>query len=254
MFLVAGVGASAAAAAASPLTRLRLREELNGSVSASPLGGPNDACSFNGFGGACQTVSTCGGTSIAGKCPGPDDVQCCIKQDDFQPGCGKAAIQRAMEWVNMELLYCQSANGQPDGDPDCPSTCVRAHDKRWDGYRSDCSGFASWAYGVPAPGRTTRNFAPYQTDASFALDSPLDLQTGDLINSVPDEHIMLFVRWLNDAHTSAELLEEPGCSASPPYARITRSDVSITSDGLLFVSQNGMSFKPIRMHTNSPPC
>ena len=93
----------------------------------------------------------------------------------------------------MQLLYCQSPNGQPDGDSDCASVCNRASNPDWDAYRSDCSGLVSYSYDLGAPGRTTGMFAPYTTDISFLLpNGAKDLQSGDAINSNPREHIMLF--------------------------------------------------------------
>jgi hypothetical protein len=223
-------------------------------VSYKPLvpsrGDPTD-CSFNGVGGLCQAPGTCGGTSVPGECGGQQ--VCCIVQGQFQPGCGSSAIQRGMNWVRMKLQYCQSPNGQPDADPDCSPVCSRLSNPKWDAYRSDCSAFVSFAYGVPPPGRDTDNFAPFVTDISFNITAA-ELQPGDVINSVPAEHIMIFSRWLNDDMTAVELLEEPGCSASPPYARITQTTLNYTSDGLMNLDCNGMAFQPIRFMSNSPPC
>src|SRR5690242_4941415 len=73
-----------------------------------------DPCSYNGFNGTCKLVDSCKGTSINQTtfCTGLE--QCCIKQRKPSPGCGEAAIKRAMTWVNMKLQYCQSPNGEPD--------------------------------------------------------------------------------------------------------------------------------------------
>ena len=89
----------------------------------------------------------------------------------------------------MQLTYCQSANGAPDADTDCAAVCTRSTNRAWDAYRSDCSGLVSFAYGLPAPGRVTSQFAPYDNDISFQLQSALDLVTGDVINSTPAEHM-----------------------------------------------------------------
>src|SRR5579884_2169024 len=43
-------------------------------------------------------------------------------------------IANAMQWVNAMLLYCQSPNGQPDGDTSCSSTCMRQSNPQWDPY------------------------------------------------------------------------------------------------------------------------
>ena len=152
----------------------------------------------------------------------------------------------------MQLLYCQSANGARDYDTACSSICHRAVNKHWDSYRSDCSGLVSYAYGLGAPGRVTGEFAPFKTDISFAIQ-PSELEHGDALNSTPAEHIMLFVGWLDSTRTSAELIEEPGCSASPPYARKIKSEIFTQGDKVV-VKANGMTFQPIRFKTNSPTC
>lgn len=209
-------------------------------------------CSFNNVRGTCFTMGKCQGTAVPNLC-GSGPLECCIVQGDFQPGCGTAAVDRAMTWVNMKLKYCQSANGRPDGDQACSAVCHRLKNPQWDHYRSDCSAFVSYVYGLPAPGRVTGEFAPFETDISFSITAS-ELQMGDVVNAVPSEHIMIFVKWLNSEHTEAEFLEEPGCSASQPYARVAQNTVEIRSSGLIYMPSNGMSFQPIRFKTNSPPC
>ena len=81
----------------------------------------------------------------------------------------------------------------------------------------------------------TSEFAPYENDLSKQLSSASELEAGDALNSVPAEHIMLFHSWLNTAKTRARLLEEPGCSSSIPWARVTDSEVTIKSDGHIVV-------------------
>jgi hypothetical protein len=170
-------------------------------------------------------ISQSGRTAVSGLCSGGADNQCCLAQKEPKAGCGTAALARALTWVNMEVrqrakgrekrgreggcstgtmlmhaassivstaaqvLYCQSAQGQPDGDNACSPVCHRASNRDWNAYRSDCSAFVSYAYGVGAPGRVTSEFAPYKNDISFQLGSPNDLQPGDVINSTPSEHM-----------------------------------------------------------------
>src|SRR5437016_1896449 len=71
---------------------------------------------------------------------------------------GEQSIARAMLWVDAMLHYCQAPNHQRDYDAACPTTCDRQDNVDWDPYRSDCSGFVSWAWGLPAPGRVTSQF------------------------------------------------------------------------------------------------
>jgi hypothetical protein len=150
-----------------------------------------------------------------------------------------------MEWVHAKLHYCQSANHQRDYDSACSAVCNRQDNKQWNPYRSDCSGFVSWAHGLPPPGRVTGEFAPFENDITTSIASH-ELRAGDAINSTPSEHIMLFVRWTKNDQSEAEFLEEPGCSSAEPYAKKTLSSVTHTSDNKLVVHENGMTFQPIR--------
>jgi len=213
------------------------------------IGQPNGNCSFNNVSGTCQS-GHCNGTTVPNHCSG--HKTCCIEQNTPKAGCGSHAVERAMTWVRMKLQYCQSPNNKPDYDPSCSKVCRRLSNPKWDGYRSDCSGLVSYAYGLPPPGRVTSEFAPLHTDISFTIKAS-ELRKGDILNSVPDEHVMIFRRWLNDAHTEVELLEEPGCAANPPHARITQT--SVTYEGsLMHLACNGLSFQPVRFKSNSKPC
>ena len=151
-------------------------------------------------------------------------------------------LSRADEWVTAKLLYCQAANHEADEDPSCPSTCTRTDNTEWDPYRSDCSGFVSWAWGLAAPGRTTSEFAPADTTVSFAIDGA-DLQPGDALN-IPGDHIILFTSW-QTVGSVANFYEEPGCSATPNYAHAFSSSVTITGQSV-YVDYEGKSFTAIR--------
>ncbi len=150
-------------------------------------------------------------------------------------------LSRADQWVQAKLLYCQSANHQPDYDTSCTSTCNRENNALWDPYRSDCSGFVSWAWGLPAPGRVTSTFAPFDTAVSHTIQAT-DLQPGDAVNN--SEHIMLFVQWVTKG-SEAEFYEEPGCSSSTPYAHSFQSSVTLNGSSIS-VAWNGMTFTSIR--------
>ena len=157
------------------------------------------------------------------------------------------AIARAEEWVTAKLLYCQSPNGAPDADPACPATCVRQSNPAWDPYRSDCSGLVSWAWGLPAPGRTTAEFAPNQTDITKAIQAST-LAMGDAVctddATSNDHHIMLFKAWVTPG-SEATFIEEPGCSANPDYAHEFSSSVTLSGTQIK-VAYNGMTFTAIR--------
>jgi hypothetical protein len=157
------------------------------------------------------------------------------------------AISRAEEWVAAKLLYCQSPNGAEDADPSCAPVCMRTSNPAWDPYRSDCSGLVSWAWGLPAPGRTTAELAPNTSDITSVIDAST-LAMGDAVNtddSVSDEHhVMLFVAWTKPG-LEATFIEEPGCSATPDYAHEFTSAVSISGTSIT-VAENGFTFKAIR--------
>jgi hypothetical protein len=152
------------------------------------------------------------------------------------------AIARAEEWVAVKLPYCQSANHQADGDTACAPVCTRPDNPAWDDYRSDCSGLVSYAWGLPAPGRVTWQLAPAQTDITSTIPAA-SLQPGDAVNK-PHDHMMLFKAWIVPGQR-ATFIEEPGCSASTPYAHEVDSDVTISGTSITLHS-NGTTFEAIR--------
>lgn len=151
-------------------------------------------------------------------------------------------IGRAEQWVAVKLPYCQSINHAHDYDPSCSSVCTRVDNAAWDPYRSDCSGLASWAWGLPAPGRVTMEFAPFVSDITQTVPAS-DLQPGDAVNN--NEHVMLFKAWVTPGSV-ATFIEEPGCSSPTPYAHEFTSNVSISGD-TIHVDYNGMTFYSIRL-------
>ncbi len=85
--------------------------------------------------------------------------------------------------------------------------------KVWkDGYRQDCSGYASMALGLPTPGTNTVGLATNRN-----LTRPLslgELKPGDLlIDAAGDNntrHVVIFEKWNNDAHSSYTAYEQRG--------------------------------------------
>jgi hypothetical protein len=153
-------------------------------------------------------------------------------------------VARAEQWSTAKLLYCQSANGARDYDSACPSYCHRESNAAWNAYRSDCSGLISYAWGLPAPGRVTSEFAPYENDISTRIDG-IDLRPGDALNRIPNsEHIILFKQWVSKGH-SAEFIEEPGCGVNPDYAHTFTSNVTISGSSV-YVAYEGDTFAAIR--------
>ena len=175
--------------------------------------------------GGC--TGTMGGAADDGG--GPD-----ASAPDAAPPGDFVAVARGMEWVSAKVPYCQAANHAHDADTACSSTCTRPDVPAWDPYRSDCSGFLSWAWGLPAPGRTTMTLAPYDHTVSHAIDAA-ELQPGDAINN--DHHTMLLAEWLVPG-TKARFLEEPGCSTTQPYAREFIATVTLTGQ-MVMVTNRG---------------
>jgi hypothetical protein len=118
-------------------------------------------------------------------------------------------LARAREWITAQMPYC----GGPNGGKDliCGGTCERsgsAEKPEWDDYRSDCSGFVSWAWELPAPGRTTRTLAPSDTTVSVVINVE-DLAPGDALNG--PGHVMLWGGWTDEANGKGLILQESGC-------------------------------------------
>jgi hypothetical protein len=191
---------------------------------------------------ALATLGT-GAVALVAACSGaPDGAHPEAVGSSIQAITTTSIISRADEWVTAKLLYCQSPNGDPDPDPSCPSVCKRESNVDWDAYRSDCSGFVSWAWGLPAPGNTTSEFAPADTSVSYVIDGS-ELQPGDALN-IPDDHIVLFVSWVTPG-SEANFYEEPGCSATPDYAHAFSSAVTISGSSVT-IAYEGATFTAIR--------
>jgi hypothetical protein len=165
---------------------------------------------------------------------------------------GSTIVSRGMEWVDAKLHYCQASRGAVDDDSSCwawegsSHRCDRESNSAWNAYRSDCSGFVTFAWGLPAVGDggyVTSEFAPYGNSFSHTIQG-IDLEPGDALNKDPDEHIILFKEWTSKGHT-AVFMEEPGCSSSEPYAHEFTSNVSISGDKV-YVSYEGATFYAIR--------
>jgi hypothetical protein len=160
---------------------------------------------------------------LASGCTGELDTQ--TPETDAAANPASDAVARAMQWVDAKMPYCQAPNHHEDLDAECPSTCTRPDNTAWDAYRSDCSGLVSWAWGLPAPGRITTTFAPFDLHVSHEIAAS-ELQPGDAINN--DHHMMLFEKWIVPG-TKATFIEESGCSTSNRFAHETTA--AVTLDG-----------------------
>ena len=95
----------------------------------------------------------------------------CVSRDSI--------IARGQDWVNKNIPY----------------------NKTYDGYRTDCSGFVSMAWGLPRPGHTTETLGGVSSVISKA-----QLQKGDAL-LCPGTHVTLFVDWADGAKSSYVMME-----------------------------------------------
>lgn len=149
-------------------------------------------------------------------------------------------LARARTWIDVSMPYCGGPNG--GNDVICGGTCSRsgsAKSAEWDRYRSDCSGFVSWSWGLAAPGQTTRTLAPYSTTVS-SLITVDDLEPGDALNG--SVHVMLFGGWADKAAGKALILQESRCGTTATE----KISVFKTINATTLQISDGRQFRPIR--------
>ena len=173
----------------------------------------------------------------------PDDpapVQTAPAAPAHDASFSERTLTRARQWIDVAMPYCGGPNGGKDVI--CGGTCSRsgsAKSAEWDKYRSDCSGFISWSWGLAPPGQTTRTLAPYSTTVSslIAVD---DLAPGDALNG--SGHVMLFGGWADKAAGKALILQESRCGTSAAE----KIAVFKTIDATTLQISDGRNFRPIR--------
>jgi hypothetical protein len=94
-------------------------------------------------------------------------------------------VDRALERINHRIGYSQSATTN--------------------GYRDDCSGFVSAAWGLDPPGTNTNGLMGSQYSHQISEN---DLQPGDAL--IAGDHVVLFGGWANASHTEYIALEDNG--------------------------------------------
>ncbi len=106
-----------------------------------------------------------------------------------------AVIERAQGWVDADVPYSQTA----------------FHD----GYRTDCSGFVSMAWGLP------ENLTTWRIPLVATEISKDDLLPGDILLDYTSDnrHVVIFERWANTEHSAYWALE---CSGHPEIDRAIR--------------------------------
>ncbi|MGW1997356.1 hypothetical protein [Embleya sp. NPDC001921] len=152
-----------------------LPEAFHGPVTIRPMG--------RGAGIARITSVAAGGSGgsgaavAAGAAAPPDGLPA--------PG-GDEIVARAKRWADLRLGY--SMTGLHDG------------------YRTDCSGLVSMAWGLPPPGLTTVTLP----EVSHPIGKD-DLRPGDiLLDTAPGAagHTLIFAGWADAAHTTYHAYEE----------------------------------------------
>jgi hypothetical protein len=133
-----------------------------------------------------QCSATCPGSAGSGAPASPD------------PGCaqGAAVLARAAMWLT-------AWNGGP-----VPYLSSNDPAALLDGYRRDCSGYASMALGLPGPGLDTAGLAARSTPIQKT-----DLRPGDLLINIDAGaagHVVIFDRWADTTMSSYVGYEQSG--------------------------------------------
>ncbi|MFC7387637.1 NlpC/P60 family protein [Sphaerisporangium rhizosphaerae] len=96
-------------------------------------------------------------------------------------------------------------------NPGTPQRVPYSQGKYHNGYRTDCSGYASMALGLSAPGLNTVALASPGASSPIAMS---ELLTGDLvIDAIGDNnnrHVVIFEQWANPGRTSYWAYEQRG--------------------------------------------
>lgn len=101
---------------------------------------------------------------------------------------GATAVARAKVWTDKHLPYSMYHT--------------------YGGYRTDCSGLVSMAWGLPKPGATTNTMPKLGHYISKS-----SLKRGDAVlnsNAGAIGHVVLFDKWANSSHTTYWVYEESG--------------------------------------------
>ena len=138
----------------------------------------------------------------------------------------------AQTWVDAGVPYSQGVWGSY-----CSwDYCYEDPERGGDCYRSDCSGFVSATWGLPAPGLNTTGLC----DSEQAFEIPFDeLQPGDAVINC-GQHVMLFARWLDD--DAFEAYEEYTCGATAELRRHSLS--SVRSNGYIALRYDQLEDDP----------
>ena len=179
--------------------RYRLRSLFLAAVSAGVL-----SCGFMAAGGAAASASPAAPVppvSPAAGYGGPQgtDSDPAPPAASLPPETSDQIMARAQNWY-IQNYWVSRTDYWGDGKGDNPKP----------GWREDCSGFVSytWGYWDSDGGFTTYDVMDFAKDISWS-----SLEPGDaLLLSTGTEHMALFMKWDNAAHTEYNLMEESNSS------------------------------------------
>ncbi len=132
-----------------------------------------------------------------------------------------------------------------------------ARGRTFEGYRRDCSGFVSMAWGLPKPGASTAMLEPFSNHPDtfeIAID---DLIAGDGLNRRTRQqvagggtigHVRLFGGWINKAEGTHCILDYYSTDKVGRAVKGTRNDLA----DYVGLRRNGLSTTP-RAGTPTPP-
>jgi hypothetical protein len=138
---------------------------------------------------ASHPAQTAGSTNLA--------VQAAAQDNAVTP---LATITRAKVIANAKTWHPHTAQRVP-----------YSQSKTHNGYRTDCSGYASMALGLGKPGLNTVGLAGSSVSTRIKMSQ---LKQGDLIidatGTSNTRHVVIFEKWANSAHTSYWEYEQRG--------------------------------------------
>lgn len=158
--------------------------------------------------------------------------------DTSEPITVDEVLARAQLWLDAKVPYCGGVRNGTDYI--CGGTCSRPA-AAWDAYRSDCSGFVSWSWGLPGPGWDTGTFVA-KIGGSVKQLNVDQLEPGDAIVTTAKGHIVLFRRWIT-ANKRIEVWEESSCGQ---VAHSKEVNITINSPTVLHLGTDTRAFTPIR--------
>ncbi|CAN5475867.1 hypothetical protein BH09MYX1_BH09MYX1_26340 [soil metagenome] len=155
-------------------------------------------------------------------------------------------MTRAQQWVNLGVPYCGGVRGGTDYI--CGGTCYRPS-AAWNNYRTDCSGYVSWAWQV-TDDPSTYEYVNDRSGNNGWHTIPINSMTvGDAV--VAKGHIKLFNKFVGSS--SADIYEEYDCDK---VARHTTQGFS-RSGSFVYFNGDSRPYHAIRRNAltgaSSPP-